>query len=437
MATDQTDRQIRAALDDRADRGTPRGADAVVATAWARHADPLSEPVTALPTRRHRARRLAAVAAAVLLIAGYAVVRLRPDPDSVVVIPGATTTTTVPSAPIWHEVGSLDITDRVPNLDAAPVWTGSELVLAGLNVNPALPAFPRPLAESPALDPATGRIRLIAPPPVMHPLDTISPVWTGRELLFVTLTNRPEIINVGGSVRGVAYDPARDSWRTIATPPAVEQLIWAGDRAIGWTASSFVAYDPGADRWSDLGPSSFRELGVFGLPYVQALWTGSQVVAVGQATRIFDPASGAVTVADPPPFLPEQAVWTGSRVVIYSTQAGGVAAMFDPVTRTWRRGRVRPGREVSDSRERVAWADDRLVVWGGDFGSARATGREPVGAVGTASYDPASDTWTQLPPLPAIENPVSGAAVGDDLVVFAYRRHTSVGPFTLTAWKLS
>src|SRR3954470_24674716 len=117
MTTDRTDEQIRAALDHRADRGTPRGADAVVAAAWTRHADPLSGPVTALPSRRHRIRNLVAVAAAVVLIAGYAVIRLRPDPDSVVVIPGATTTTTTPPpAPTWHEVGSLPITDRIPSL---------------------------------------------------------------------------------------------------------------------------------------------------------------------------------------------------------------------------------------------------------------------------------------------------------------------------------
>lgn len=105
--------------------------------------------------------------------------------------------------------------------------------------------------------------------------------------------------------------------------------------------------------------------------------------------------------------------WTGTELVVWSTVAPQAAA-WDPFAREWRS--VATPRNAGTSGEAAVWAGDRIVA---------------VGRDGSASYDPATDVWTEIPSVPGL--PTSGRFV--DLVwtgeeVVAWVPNAFGGPYT-------
>ncbi len=110
------------------------------------------------------------------------------------------------------------------------------------------------------------------------------------------------------------------------------------------------------------------------------------------------------------------AVWTGKEMVVWGGRVPGkeaatVGAAYDPATRKWRRIAAAPAGIRGDGPVAIAWTGREMLVW--------ATSAAGVGGpVGTAAYNPVSDTWRRLPagPLGRREGFVS-VWTGKELIV--------------------
>jgi hypothetical protein len=235
---------------------------------------------------------------------------------------------------------------------AIRLWTGDELLVWGGTLGGA-----EILRDGAALNPATGQWRILADAPVGI-TDAAAAVWTGKEVVlwgseggyayepaantWRALPDAPiagrrypsavwtgtEMVVWGGCAHdtprycrayagtdptdGAAYDPARDSWRRIASSPlpprprpqavwtGTEMIVWGGD--VGPAPADLVgaSYDPTSDSWRLLPAAPFESPNRFSL-----FWTGSAMLAVANATgnAVYDPRDGRWTFLRPPPFV--------------------------------------------------------------------------------------------------------------------------------------
>jgi hypothetical protein len=105
----------------------------------------------------------------------------------------------------------------------------------------------------------------------------------------------------------------------------------------------------------------------------------------------------------PAPRHAHTAVWTGSRMIVWGGDIGGMTpatatgASFDPKTRTWTPTSL-TGAPAPRHSHRAVWTGAKMIVWGG-YGA-----NSYVGAGGI--YDPSTDTWksmsTQGEPAPRV-----------------------------------
>jgi hypothetical protein len=149
-----------------------------------------------------------------------------------------------PSTRVWRALAHGPL---APTHIAAAVWTGSEIVYWG-----GFPGYGPQKAslrgEGAALDPATGHWRSIASSP-LTPRYGHEAIWTGAEMVVLGgLSACCAIDSVIHEPVAAAYDPTRDTWRTLpAMPPPFsgdggslrlervgdDVLAWRGDH-MGW-----------------------------------------------------------------------------------------------------------------------------------------------------------------------------------------------------------
>jgi hypothetical protein len=256
-------------------------------------------------------------------------------------------------------------------------------------------------------------------------------VWGG--LTFHDPVRAP---NQARPALGVAFDPARRTWRLLPALPASLRSL-AGDHWTAWSGRELLvggvgeaeggsgvvaaAYDPAANRWRQLPPSPEVTGGRGHLRARSAIWAGSRLLvwnfwrtaaiapsdesgATGRPEEepdgidlwAYDPAADRWTVLPAPPAEVRRAVggdasmaWTGREVVIAATPvtevAGrsrrvGVAGGYDPDRARWTPMAALPR---PTARSMLAWAGAAVV--------------EPLGR---AVYDPATDRWLRLPASP-------------------------------------
>jgi hypothetical protein len=258
-------------------------------------------------------------------------------------------------------------------------------------------------------------------------------VWTGREVLVwggLTIPDPVGAPNTGRPADGVAYDPARRSWRRLPAPP-LELRDVGGDYWVVWTGRELVAggveevsgggvrvgaYDPATDRWRML-PRSPRLTGGRGhLQARTALWAGSRLLVwnywsdtarpLDNLTGVFrrpdaepdgidlwayDPAADRWTVLPTPPEPVRRVasgasmVWNGREVIVASAQA----VRRDTVTRA---GRYDPDRaQWSPIAPPPRRGGPTMLAWAG--AAVVELSRNTV-------HDPATDRWLPLPPRP-------------------------------------
>jgi Galactose oxidase, central domain len=197
---------------------------------------------------------------------------------------------------------------------------------------------------------------------------------------------------------------ASDHWSTLPAAPIPIRSgaagVWTGKQFIVWggaagTNSDEVrgdgaAYDPGARRWTTLpaAPISART-------GMASLWTGSDLFVWGGEDRVSDPGH---TVND--------------------------GALYDPATAKWQK--LPPSPLSARAYATAMWLDGKVIVMGG----------QPVPTTSTqgqftdlAAYDPATNAWSKLAPMPLSEAHVLGlvaVAVGDR--VYAWQLWQQVVP---------
>ena len=347
-----------------------------------------------------------AVAATAVLVGSDALLGSSTKPDQV-----PTSWRLLPPAPIAFEAGHTN------------VWTGTEMIVAGLTGAAADGNLLEASEAAVAYDPAKRSWRRLAAPPQTPNYCRRSAVWTGTEMLVW-----------GCSL--LAYDPRADRWRRLAQPSSGAGIVvWTGRELIGWgggccgdATADGHAYDPETDTGrtlaeSPLGPEQ-EPLGA---------WTGRELVLFvsglsaadgeplpGDLARAaaYDPASDSWRRIAP---LPEarrgaNAVWDGKEILVLGGRTGdGARAVVDfaynPATNGWRR---LPGLETGRTGAVAAWAGRRVLVWGGDLGRSSLV----LARTGLA-FDPATGRSSRLPRAP-IDGRVAPAAVwtGRELLVW-------------------
>jgi hypothetical protein len=231
--------------------------------------------------------------------------------------------------------------------DSTLLWAGSELLLWG-----GCGSHDCPSVSGYAFDLAARKWERI--PDAPQAAEYSEAVWTGDEAIFVMVGPR-------GPARGVAYDPGRDTWRTLPPAPTTARfgatLVWTGDEAILWGggprgASANVrgaAYDPENDSWRRIQDSPF------GLNLASGMWTGREMLVFGS---LLDRGNSAPTRTS-------------------------VGLAYDPAGDSWRR---LPRSSLSPQATSAVWVAERMVAWDYELRSQ--------------TYDPDGNRWTERIRMP-------------------------------------
>jgi N-acetylneuraminic acid mutarotase len=219
---------------------------------------------------------------------------------------------------------------------------------------------------------------------------------------------------------GAAWNAQTNTWHPIAPMPTAligsRTAVWTGREVLVWSSAApfesdrpsgevVLAYDPANNRWRTLPASGLAPR--FGAVVV---WTGHELVVWGgsgpastpydDGARL-DPATGTwrpLPAAPVPARANATASWSGREVLLWGGRSApgtdvGQGAAYNPTTNQWR------ALPASPLRARVyatsAWTGRVFIVVGGS-----EEGNLPVPGPGAAAYDPATDTWTALPPAP-------------------------------------
>ncbi|MER5689359.1 kelch repeat-containing protein [Streptomyces sp. NPDC002205] len=259
---------------------------------------------------------------------------------------------------------------------------------------------------------------------------------TGAPRREIAGTPDPHRLATGGDGQAKAApqeaSPAEAPWQDITDHPApvmdnlaatgpggkVYSVAGISDRKVIATAR---VYDPVAGTWSTVAPLSQpreKPAGAFidGKLYVTGGWGAPGDVLNVAATEVYDPAtdSWATKAASPTPLGGQgAAVLDGQLYTVGGcTLACGSPAVlaYNPVTDEWSKKAEYP--------ELVAWPScgtlgGRLYCAGGEVDQNGVA----VPIKNTYAYDPATDSWTKLAPMPeGLFGAASSAANGQLLV---------------------
>jgi hypothetical protein len=270
-----------------------------------------------------------------------------------------------------------------------------------------------------------GWTELPAPPEIRT---GAAQVWTGSQLLIwggYTGFDEPNVV-----ATGLVFDAAEAAWNQTAPGPLEPRALiasaWTGSELLiwgGWSgrygyefAEDFfddgAAYDPLSDSWRMLPQAPIDARAPL------SIWTGREMLVWGTALRVEDrPRDGAAydpatdswrPIAEAPIELTDAiAVWTGTEMIVFGAALHGgnfpetptaIGAAYDPASDSWRE---LPESDINPNANTASWLGDRLIAW--DYSE------------NTSAYSPDSATWSSLrgPPVDACEDvPKSVTAEG-------------------------
>ncbi len=234
------------------------------------------------------------------------------------------------------------------------------------------------------------------------------------------------LIRAGSTNRLFIYDPFTDTWLEGAPLPILGGVDHPNVAAVsgkvyflggirigtGFVTGRTFEYDPADNTWTERAPmpipraaSGVAALG--GRIYVAGGLADSGSVSSFEA---FDPTTNSWTVLPPMPtardHLTAQAV--GSKFYAIAGRRGGsnfnVNEEYDPVTNTWTaRASIPTPRGGLGS----GTIGGRIQVFGGEGPSGTPEGTFPQ----NEEYDPSTDTWRILAPMPTPRHGIYGATV--------------------------
>lgn len=245
-----------------------------------------------------------------------------------------------------------------------------------------------------------------------------------------------------GSLSG-AYTPATGrrggtgEWTELPLIPEIRDggsvEVWAGGvllaaggstDASGLPSRHWFSFDPDDASWSPIADAPFARSSF------RSVWTGSEALFWGgfDGSRSYTDGMAYNTAAGTWRTLPDApletdspavAVWTGSEFILWGGGHPGDpsnvrGAAYDPSTDTWRRI---PDAPVALKLGGGEWSGHELYVFGSLLDGRNIAQIE--GVVG-AAYDPAADTWRQIPTAPLSQQASSGAWVDGRLIAYDY-----------------
>lgn len=266
--------------------------------------------------------------------------------------------------------------------DHLAVWTGSEMIIWGGNAMLERQPGDDRKSDGYSYDPKTG---------------------TKTFIIFEIYSD------------GAAYDPAAGEWRELPPPPidggVAQEAVWTGRELLLWLTLDVqegdsdeqlagAAYDPIANSWRRIPAHPY------GSEYAYAtVWTGEEmIIAAGIDYSGNKPPRGAAynptsntwrelssSRVAPPDWT--NAAWAGHEMIVWGgggacegcpPWSGGFA--YNPAADTWRE---LPAAPIADRANfEAVWTGGELIVWGGQAG--------PYGRSDGAAYEPRSDTWRPI-----------------------------------------
>jgi hypothetical protein len=203
-----------------------------------------------------------------------------------------------PATNEWRSIAAAPLSTRE---NPSIVWTGHELIVWGGLSNGTASAADR--VEGAAYDPEADSWRVL--PPSGAEENEFSPaVWTGTEMVVYLTSVVSTGLPSGPVVVGLAYDPETNRWHDIASSPlsARDQpaYAWTGRELVVWGGISFTsgrqtvadgaAYDPATDTWRTLAQSPLG-----------ARWGATMAWANGLAIIVGGNGPSAPTQSSEPP----------------------------------------------------------------------------------------------------------------------------------------
>jgi N-acetylneuraminic acid mutarotase len=266
--------------------------------------------------------------------------------------------------------------------------------------------------------PLAGRWRPLSPGPLAVD-DARTSVWTGTEMLVV---GRHTTRAKDGAVLtrldvAAAYDPVSDAWRRLPWPPGSSSFMgyesfWTGKEMIVWGQGIREAFNPVTNHWRRLPDSQLLAIhDGFGL----AVWTGHDLIGWGGGCCgdafsdgvAYSPTANAWRKVAPSPLAGSQhpiGAWTGRELVIFvnGLDPNGKpwpkrlarAAAYNPATNTWRRIAPLPATREGGN---AVWDGREILIVGGS--GAPREGKSPTAATVGFAYNPATNRWRRLPPM--------------------------------------
>lgn len=214
-------------------------------------------------------------------------------------------------------------------------------------------------------------------------------VWTGNQMIVWGGVD-PSGESTRGLSSGAAYDRASRSWKTIA-PSSLEprfdaEAVWTGSEMLVWGGravaasgdgrylSDGAAYSPVEDKWRSISTAPIPSGGPTNGSGGAAVWTGDALVGWnGEQLAFYEPESDQWRVAASPPLQPRDGaslVWTGSEAIVWGGIKRGCGtcflddgAAYDPATDTWRD--LPAGPLAPRDRHVAAWTGEAMLVFGG------------------------------------------------------------------------
>jgi N-acetylneuraminic acid mutarotase len=305
-----------------------------------------------------------------------------------------------PSTDSWTPTSTSGAPDSRESHTA--VWTGSEMIVWGGNLGVGCCTVNTGARYNPASDVWTPIDATQAPS--SRSLHTA--VWTGTEMVVWG-----GISGSGGNKldTGGRYRASNNTWSTtsLANPPSPRTkhtAVWTGSSMIVWggeppgsggTLNDGSRYDPASDTWTSVASANAPSA----RSGHRAVWTGSLMIVWGdyvanQTGGRYDPATDTwlptATLNAPVGRNDPSALWTGSRMLVWGGHVGGFqdglnsGGRYDPSTDSWTP--TSTGGPTPRHQHTAVWTGNEMIVWGGtDAGSATNTG---------AAYDPLLQTWT-------------------------------------------
>jgi N-acetylneuraminic acid mutarotase len=231
-----------------------------------------------------------------------------------------------------------------------------------------------------------------------------------------------KVYTIGGLAgRGNAntvYDPVSNTWSVATDFPLTTDHAWAVSLggflyAGGGATNRVFRYDPAVNQWTEAASSA----DVHGGTPVAAVIGGQIYVAggtggtmIGNELEVYDPASGRWTARASMTCARNHTAGgaIGGRLYVAGGRPGSQDGVeeYDPASNTWTRKAAMPtGRSGSAG----AVVGDCLYVFGGEGNSS-----DPAGIFHQVeAYEPATNTWRQLPPMQTARHGIYAAVLGN------------------------